>query len=191
MQIYWDFENLLVVRGLRDNRSIDFKMPARDIVPTSIAVVGRSSVADPFVASQLAAGESLLFTARESLSESENYFYEDSFTYNGDSTDPRYAADVELNTNPLLESLGALSQKIALAEISIVKATRKYYTTRIPITFQNAYGDGAAPSSAEHAPKIVNGVWHLWNEDQEKFFPITSRGAAGEETLEHGETGID
>lgn len=194
MQIYWDFENRKIVEGLRDPQIPTLVMASRDLVPLSLALVSRSADSDPYVAQELAAGETLLFAARESIDASEYLFYvaEDDWTDPTDEDAPRYTAEADLNTNPLVEAMGASKTKRVLGELAIVKTVggddRHYYTTRVAVTITNdIITNAVAPSSAEFSPRTIGGVLHLYNATLGKFLPVNAVGGVGEETISIGE----
>lgn len=196
MNIFWQYPNRKLVKGLSDPvEPVELFMAARDIVPITLALVDRTSIADAFTAETLTEDDDLIIALKETTNSASNLAYEADWTYNADADAPRYTAELDLNTAALIAAMGSRDRISVFGGLAITRTIggelRHLYSTQFKIVIENdvVRDDTVAPApSAKY--KDIDGVLHIYNSDQSKFIPILSQGSADEQHVDLG-TGVD
>lgn len=198
MNLFWDYSEHKLASALNDPIQPQVAWTVRDTIPVSIAIVEREDITEAFTAIKLAdvehvsALESIIMAGRASVDAGDYSFYEDTFTWNASDTAPRYDGEIDLNQEALINAIGAREVLRIRAQIALEKNDVHYYSTYFPIWIINDVITSAIPpSSAANAPRIHNGLLYIYNEDTGLWYPVTTRGDAGDVAIEVGETGID
>lgn len=190
MKLYWDMDAQRLVMGLRDDREpIAVMMYARELAPIKLTLCERSSDGDAFTSTQLATGETLMFKAKVDPTNANTLFAEDTWTWNED--DDVYEADVDLLTAQLISAITGKKQRYIRGELVIRDANSRDTTvTQFDILLiNNVDSDSEVPDVVTNNAKFISGVLHIYDPEQDKWFPVTGVGVAGEEQLTYGGTG--
>ena len=189
MNIYWEIDYTRIVSGLSDPRvPRRLEMASGDIVPVRIYVVERDSIAEPFTTQVLDAAYDIKVAAKLTAAGGTYLIYEDTFeaVVSGDYT--YYSGELDLGTAELSAALIGKSAVSVAFEVTLVKNDRNYSTTTIPLRITNDVIDSASlPTAINDNIKLIEGVLHIYNVAQEKWFPVTVGGADGAEHIDLGE----
>jgi len=194
MNICWDYDNMALVRALTDPRPPSLiTLPCRDIVPVDLYLASRSSIADAFTAGTLGDGETLVFKGKESPGDGDPLWSATADDWTLNSTTGAYEADVDLLTADMVTAITGKKKLRVYGELSIRDANdRDYYSTQFVVELINDVNrEGDVTAAASDNAKFIDGVLHIYNATQDKWFPVRNVGAAGQETLEIGGTGVD
>jgi hypothetical protein len=131
MNLYLDVDNMKLVRGINDPQAPEaLQLACRDTVPIKVTVLqvntGNTS-ADLYVPVDLAAGRSLVFGAKPATALNGPYFVTQPVWTHGATG--IYTADLELNEDLLIASVGVDTTVVLLAEFTQVDGVGNNYSS--------------------------------------------------------------
>lgn len=188
MNLYWEIDAQRLVSGLDDGTEPGYLVfPARDVIPIRLFVVERDSIEDSFVATTLGSGETITFQGKATPASASELWNTAGASWEQDADDLAYEGTLDLNTDALVAAIASLANKMVYGEICMLKSSRHRYSTRFLVQVRNdVIRDDTVTPAATDKWKTIDGVLHLYNADQDKWIPVKSRGAAGQESVELG-----
>ena len=138
MDIVWNIYGQSIVASLYSKAAVTaYTFVLRDVMPFSIAVaIPQSNATQPYVATDLSAGQSILLGIKlpSSLS-SAPLVRQATWTKSGSGATARYAADVSFNTAALITAIGSSASLALTAELTMIDADNSHrYSTQIAVT---------------------------------------------------------
>jgi len=138
MNLFWSWNEQKLVASLNSKVQITaYQLVLRDVYTVSLAYVSEQAVTNqPYIAGAIVAGTSILFCAKvKGAPTGAALIRAATWTPSGTGVTTRYAADLELNTQSLIDALGTTTSLALTGEFAIVRGdNNNEYSTQFDIS---------------------------------------------------------
>lgn len=159
MNLFWNRTKRQLLAGLTNNTPVTAAtMVLRDVEPMSIAAVTeQAKVAEPYLAGELGAGESILFGVKQTAADANYLASQATWTLAGAGSSARYTADLDLNTVEMIAAMASATSLTCIAELTLVRSDGEHaYSTQFALTILKDINVGTEGAPTSGNPPLAS-----------------------------------